>query len=106
MKLCNERDNRLHMVLAAGVVVLLDKYTYKGSKDIIIGVPIYKQEIEGDFINTLLALRNRLTEGMSFKELLLEVRKTVRAARPSGTATNARETEHRTAATRKSGRSN
>ncbi|UCH97514.1 MAG: non-ribosomal peptide synthetase, partial [Candidatus Aminicenantes bacterium] len=50
MTLSNESDARLHMILCAGLVVLLYKYT--GNKDIIIGTPIYKQDFEGEFINT------------------------------------------------------
>jgi amino acid adenylation domain-containing protein/non-ribosomal peptide synthase protein (TIGR01720 family) len=75
MQLSNQSDFRLHMILVAGVVLLLDKYT--GSSDIIVGAPIYKQPGEGEFINTLLPLRHVLHEGMTFKELLLQVRQTI-----------------------------
>jgi tyrocidine synthetase-3 len=75
MRLSNDSDVRLNMVLTAGLVVLLDKYT--GSKDIIVGAPIYKQDIEADFINTVLALRSQLDDNMVFKNLLLQVRETV-----------------------------
>nr|NIM14698.1 amino acid adenylation domain-containing protein [Candidatus Aminicenantes bacterium]NIM81428.1 amino acid adenylation domain-containing protein [Candidatus Aminicenantes bacterium]NIN20828.1 amino acid adenylation domain-containing protein [Candidatus Aminicenantes bacterium]NIN44614.1 amino acid adenylation domain-containing protein [Candidatus Aminicenantes bacterium]NIN87430.1 amino acid adenylation domain-containing protein [Candidatus Aminicenantes bacterium] len=54
-------------------------------RDIVVGAPIYKQEMEGDFINTVLPLRNRLDHHMTFKELLLEVRQTLtRAAENQG----------------------
>ncbi len=65
----------LHMILAAAVTALLNKYT--GSTDIVVGTPIYKQETEKEFLNTVLVLRNRLTPRMSFKELLLQVRQTI-----------------------------
>jgi amino acid adenylation domain-containing protein len=68
-------DHRLHMVLTTTLVALLNKYS--GNKDIIIGVPIYKQEIEGDFINTVLAIRIQLETAMNFKEVLLQVRQTL-----------------------------
>jgi len=74
----NESDYRLHMILVAALVVLLEKYT--GSKDIILGTSIYKQPVEGDFVNTVLALRNRLWENMTFKELLYQVKQTIEAA--------------------------
>ena len=55
MKFTNESDHLLHMILAAMVVALLDKYTdmYQRNGDpgdntnpgIIIGAPIYKQEV-------------------------------------------------------------
>ena len=74
LALSNQSDLRLHIILAAAVVLLLYKYT--GQTDIIIGTPILKQEIEGDFINTVLILRNRLSPGMTFKELILRVSQT------------------------------
>jgi amino acid adenylation domain-containing protein len=70
--LTNGRDSRLHMFLAASLVGLLYKYT--GNKDIVIGVPIYKQDIEGEFINTVLAIRSLLKDNMTFKELVLQLR--------------------------------
>ena len=67
-------DYTLHMLLTAVVEVLLARYT--GHSDIIVGVPIYKQESGEDvqFINTVLTLRNQLNPGITFKELLLQVR--------------------------------
>ncbi len=83
MKVSNGADVKLHIILAAGLTALLEKYT--DSKDIMIGSPIYKQEAAGEteFINTVLVLRNQLEAdgmGMSFKDLLLQVRKAVREA--------------------------
>lgn len=78
-KISSGSDIRLHMLLVTVITVLLAKYN-RGSRDIIIGVPVYKQEKAGKFINTVLALRNRLHEEMSFKELLLQVRQTLSEA--------------------------
>jgi amino acid adenylation domain-containing protein len=75
MKIGKNSDYTLHMILAAALVALLGKYT--GSKDIIIGMPIYRKDIEGEFLNTALALRHRLTGNMSFRELLIQVRQTI-----------------------------
>jgi amino acid adenylation domain-containing protein len=75
VRMSNNSDRRLHMILAAGLTVLAAKYT--GSKDIIVGVPIYKQEIDGEFINRALALRHNLDGSLTFKELLLQVRQTL-----------------------------
>ena len=77
MKLRNDSDYRLFMILAAGVTAVLAKYT--GNTDITVGAPIYRQEQEGDaeFINTILPLRLRFEAGITFKELLLQVRETV-----------------------------
>jgi non-ribosomal peptide synthetase component F len=69
-------DHRLFMILSAGLVALLHKYT--DSKDITIGSPILKQETEGDFINTVLALRIQWDRCITFRELLLNrVRQTI-----------------------------
>ncbi|MCK5057968.1 MAG: amino acid adenylation domain-containing protein, partial [Candidatus Aminicenantes bacterium] len=79
LKIVSGSDTRLHMFLAAAVITLLNKYN-NDTRDIIIGVPVYKQEKEGKFINTVLTLRNELTPGMSFKELLLQVRRVLKEA--------------------------
>jgi len=78
LKLGNQSDPAIHMILTAALFILLGKYT--SGSDIIIGAPIYKQEKEGKFINTVLALRNQVDKNMSFKELLLQVRETIAAA--------------------------
>jgi amino acid adenylation domain-containing protein len=68
-------DDVLHMILLAGLAALLYKYT--GHPDIILGTPIYKSDIQGDFINTLLPIRCEIQPRLTFKELLLQVRNTV-----------------------------
>jgi non-ribosomal peptide synthetase component F len=75
MKLSNQSDLKLHMILAAGLVVLL--YKYSGIRDIIIGTPVLRQETDADFINTILALRNEVKDDMTFKEFLLHIRATI-----------------------------
>lgn len=75
MTISSGSDSQLHMLLVTGITLLLYKYT--GHTDIIIGTPIDKQEVEGDFINTILALRNRVEETMTVRELLMQVRQTV-----------------------------
>ncbi|UCH95917.1 MAG: amino acid adenylation domain-containing protein, partial [Candidatus Aminicenantes bacterium] len=78
MKLSGNSFLRLHMILTAGVVSLLSRYT--SNKDIIVGASIYKQKIQAEFINTVLILRNRFTDTTTFKELLLQVRSTITEA--------------------------
>lgn len=63
-------DYTLNTILVTGLVVLLGKYT--GRRDIIVGAPIYKQNIKGEFINTILPLRNQVEENMAVKKLLLQ----------------------------------
>ena len=67
----------LFMALLAGFYVLLHRYT--GQEDIVIGTPIAGrnrrdvEELIGFFINTLV-MRARVSGGMSFRELLQDVR--------------------------------
>ncbi len=75
MELSNGGDVKLNMVLTAVVAVLLYKYT--GEKDIITGAPIYRQQEDKEFINTVLPIRHRLSCRMSFKALLRQVRQTM-----------------------------
>jgi amino acid adenylation domain-containing protein len=71
-------DYGLNVVLVTILTILLNKYT--GSRDITVGTPIYKQDIEGEFVNTALALRNQVDSSMTFKTLLLQVRQTIMEA--------------------------
>lgn len=75
VRLSKGSNPMLYMILTAGLVQLLHKYT--GNTDIVVGAPIYKQEFEGKFINTVLALRNRVEPGMTFKELLIQVKQCI-----------------------------
>ncbi len=74
-ELCKGADVKLHMVMVAGLAALLEKYT--GNNDIILGAPIYKQDVEIEFINTALILRFLVDENMTFKNLLLQVKQVV-----------------------------
>ncbi|MCP4155881.1 MAG: AMP-binding protein, partial [bacterium] len=73
-------ETNLHMILTANLYILLNKYT--GSCDLLIGTPIYKQEDEGegDYVNTMLPLRNTIDSDKTFKALLLQVRQTIKEA--------------------------
>jgi len=62
----------LHLILTAGLVALL--YKYSDQEDIILVTPIYKQAKEGEFINTILPLKQRLHENITFRDLLLKVK--------------------------------
>jgi amino acid adenylation domain-containing protein len=66
---------KLHMILVAGLMGLLYKYT--GNTDILIGIPIYKQKIEGELINTVLPLRQEVKGHKTFKDLLLQVNRLI-----------------------------
>jgi len=68
-------EYKLYMILVAGLVLLLKKYT--GKNDITVGTPVLKQGIDVKFINTVLALRNHIDADMTFKDFLLQVRQTI-----------------------------
>ncbi|MCP4150770.1 MAG: amino acid adenylation domain-containing protein [bacterium] len=75
VKISNRSQPRLHILLTAGWLMLLNKYT--GNSDIIVGVPTYKQDVEGELINTVLAVRSSVGGEMTVKELLMQVGKTM-----------------------------
>lgn len=66
---------KLYIILVSGLMALLHKCT--GNEDIIVGAPIYKQDFEGEFINTIVTYRNNLTSETTFKQLLISVRQIV-----------------------------
>ena len=72
MVLCKGSDPLLHMILVAVLHILLEKYT--GLQDIVTAIPIYKQNRDREFINTVLAIRGQLSGDMGVKELLAETR--------------------------------
>ncbi len=78
MKISTGSDPKLFMLLIAGVVTLLQKFT--GNDDIIIGAPIFKQDVEADFVNTVLVLRNKIEKEHTFKDMILQVRKAIKEA--------------------------
>ena len=78
MQITKASDRSLNLVLITVLNLLLNKYT--GNEDIIMGTPIYKQEAEGEFINTVLVLRNRIEKNIPFKEFINRVRQTIRDA--------------------------
>ncbi|MCP4156742.1 MAG: AMP-binding protein, partial [bacterium] len=78
LKIARNSYHLLHMILVVGLKALLHKYT--GNSDILLGVPIYKQEEDKNYLNTVLPLRICMEEGMTFKQLLVAVKQTMVAA--------------------------
>lgn len=74
-----QSDYALHIILVVGLAVLLDKYSYstETDKDIIFISPIYKQEKEGEFINTILPLSIPKKGDPSFKTFLQQAKQAV-----------------------------
>ncbi len=79
-RLSNGSDIRMFIILVSGLVTLLYKYSYEESGHVMVGAPIYKQEIEGQFINTVLALKLQPQKHMTFKDMLLHTAKTLSEA--------------------------
>ncbi|MCP5046552.1 MAG: non-ribosomal peptide synthetase, partial [bacterium] len=79
MALSNKSDFRLHVILVAGLMLLIDKYNGSPGKNVTIGAPTYKQEVKGEheLVNTVVTLRNQSDGHLTFKEFLLQVSKTV-----------------------------
>jgi hypothetical protein len=77
-RISSKSDFGIFIILTAGISYLLGKYT--GNDDIIIGTPVFKQDIPGEYINSFLVLRNRVIGDMTFKDLLLQVKRTVMEA--------------------------
>ncbi len=75
MKLRNDSDIRLHMILVTGLIVLLHKYST--AQDILVGIPVVRQAHGGALINTMLPIRSRLDGHMTLKELILQVGSTI-----------------------------
>ena len=75
MKISKNSDYRLHILLVAVIKLLLHKYS--GNKDILIGIPTYKQHIKGELINTVLVLRSQVQPDMTFKDFLIQIAQTV-----------------------------
>jgi non-ribosomal peptide synthetase component F len=82
-RVSRENQATLYMTLLAGFGVLLSRYI--GQDDIVVGSPIANrqeaqlEEMIGFFVNTLV-MRVRVKGGISFRELLREVRRTALGA--------------------------
>ena len=71
MEVGRQSEYRLHIILMAGIILLLNKYT--GNSEIIVATPIYKPEIQGKFTNTILPLRAYVKSETTFNSLLKQV---------------------------------
>jgi amino acid adenylation domain-containing protein len=71
-------EPNLHIILTAGIIALLERYT--GTREIIIGTTIDRQESAGKLSNTVLPLRVRLSESITFKQLIIKVKEKMEQA--------------------------
>ena len=75
LKMSNQSDHRLHMILVAAVAALLQKYSQMN--DIILGIPIYRHDSDEEYLNTALAIRTAVHPGSTFKDVLLGTRQSI-----------------------------
>jgi amino acid adenylation domain-containing protein len=69
-----QQDEVLHLYLITGLTILLQKYTFEREEEITICTPIYKQDQEGEFVNTHLPLRIKLETQTTLKEWVIQVK--------------------------------
>jgi non-ribosomal peptide synthetase component F len=75
IKMSKDSNVSLFIILLTAVKCLI--YMYTGQRNITVGSPIYKQNKNEDCFNSFLALNDEASEGVSFKEFLFGIRKTV-----------------------------
>ncbi|MBD0258140.1 MAG: hypothetical protein ICV83_20695, partial [Cytophagales bacterium] len=73
--LSGNSDRALHVCLFTGVLLLTARLS--GNTDLVLGIPITRQQAEGAFINTVLPIRVSVSEKTTFKQLLIRVRETI-----------------------------
>ncbi len=75
LRLGKGNDQALHVILLAALAMVLERYS--GYREFLLGMPIYRQEIRGEFTNTLLPIRVSIDAAATVKDLLMQVRQTV-----------------------------
>ncbi|MDQ1354617.1 MAG: hypothetical protein QG657_4926, partial [Acidobacteriota bacterium] len=75
IKLSKGSGLSIYILLLAALKTLIFRYT--ANEDITVISPINKLKVTGETINTLLFVRDRLEIGMTFKEVVLNVRQSV-----------------------------
>jgi amino acid adenylation domain-containing protein len=75
IKLANGSYLSAYLILLSVLNILLQKYT--GNSDIIVGSPIYKQYDREGITNKIVALRSKVVDRLTCKDLLFQVKNTV-----------------------------
>jgi amino acid adenylation domain-containing protein len=76
LKLGNNSDSLILMLTAALTGMLLQRYC--GQDDVLLGLPVYRQETAEKIINTAIPCRLTFTADSTFKTILKELRNTVK----------------------------
>ncbi len=77
VQLVNGSEYGIYMVLLSGINCLLYKYT--GYEDLIIGMPVFKNDATAD-LSQLLAIRTQMTPSDTFRTILHQVKQSVMEA--------------------------
>jgi non-ribosomal peptide synthetase component F len=79
IRLSKQSDLSVYIILLAGLKALISRYAdeYDGSEDISVISPLFKERINADTLNTHLYIRDRVSPGISFKELIIQTRQTL-----------------------------
>ena len=81
-KLTQNSHFSIYLFLLSALSILLQKYT--GSQDVIVGSPIYSKESSEVLINKVVPLRFSVTNQLTFKDFLLQVKDTTISAYSHG----------------------
>lgn len=73
--LCNNSAYAVYILLLSGLKYILCRYS--GNQDITVGMPAFKQRLQGEFTKNVLALRTYIEEKDTFRSLLGKVKTTV-----------------------------
>ncbi|MCP4215090.1 MAG: amino acid adenylation domain-containing protein [bacterium] len=77
-KVSKGSDYTCNLLLTTSVFILLNRY--RGSSDMIIGIPIYKNKTDEELINGVLPLRAKIEKEQAVKQLVLLVRQAITEA--------------------------
>lgn len=55
-------------------------YRYTGNKEVVVGIPVFTQNLNTDYINNILAIKTLVDNNKSFKDLLIKVKTEVEEA--------------------------
>jgi amino acid adenylation domain-containing protein len=75
IKLGKDSDLAIYIILLAGVKSLI--YWYSENRDIIVVSPVYQPDVSEETFNDYTFIRSEISDEMTFKELVLEVRQSV-----------------------------
>jgi amino acid adenylation domain-containing protein len=73
--LTNRSYLSIYLVLVATLNILLYKYT--GNHDIVVGLPLYREQNRNNVVNKILPLRSLVNNQLSFHDLLNQTKKTL-----------------------------